>query len=163
MRRICEALLSEARNPYDQVPGQCAVAEVAKELARRSAEDHPHAPPVTVAGDSVTAGVSAVLAERILTCLLDNARRYAKRQITVECAPHPGGVEITVTDDGPGVPEEIGAAVFEAGRRADPGDGHDGAGLGLALARRLARAVGGDITLAPSTAGARFVVSLPPG
>jgi signal transduction histidine kinase len=163
MRRICEALLSEAGTPYDPVPGQCVLSEVARELARLSAEDHPQAPPVIVVGDAATAGVSAVLAERILTPLLDNARRYAERQITVECAPRPGGVEIAVTDDGPGVPEEIGTAVFEAGRRADPADGHDGVGLGLALARRLARSAGGDITLAASAAGARFVVSLPHG
>ncbi|MCW2940763.1 MAG: hypothetical protein JWN00_3748, partial [Actinomycetia bacterium] len=52
---------------------------------------------------------------------------------------------------------------FEAGRRADPQDGHDGAGLGLALARRLARSAGGDLTLAPSAGGARFLLTLPPG
>jgi signal transduction histidine kinase len=78
----------------------------------------------------------------------------------------PGGVEVTVADDGPGVPEAVGAAVFEPGRRADPADGHDGAGLGLALARRLARAAGGDIELAPRTngrGGAGFVVTLPAG
>lgn len=51
----------------------------------------------------------------------------------------------------------------EAGRRAHPGDGHDGAGLGLPPARRLARSAGGDITLASSSKGARFVVSLPAG
>ncbi|MCW2885886.1 MAG: two-component sensor histidine kinase [Streptosporangiaceae bacterium] len=163
MQRICEALLSEARNPYDQVPGRCVVSAVATDLARRSSEDHPQGPSMIVTGDAVTAGVSAVLVERVLTCLLDNARRYAERQITVECAPRAGGVEITVTDDGPGVPAEIGAAVFEAGRRADPQDGHDGAGLGLALARRLVRSAGGDLTLAPSAGGARFVVVLPPG
>jgi signal transduction histidine kinase len=163
MQRICEALLSEARIPYDQLAGRCSLSEVARELARLSAEHHPRAPSVIVVGDAGTAGVSAALAERILTPLLDNARRYAEWQVTLECASRPGGAEITVVDDGPGVPEEIGAAVFEAGRRADPGDGHDGVGLGLPLARRLARTAGGDITLAASPAGARFVVSLPHG
>jgi signal transduction histidine kinase len=60
----------------------------------------------------------------------------------------------------------VGESVFEAGRRADPADGHPGAGLGLPLARRLARAAGGDITLADAPGplgGARFVVTLPAG
>ncbi len=61
------------------------------------------------------------------------------------------------------MPEEFRGALFEPGRRADPGDGHDGAGLGLALARRLARAAGGDLTLAAAGPGARFAVTLPAG
>jgi signal transduction histidine kinase len=163
MHHICETLLSEARTRSDQVPGHCAVDGVARALARRSAREHPEAPPVTVLGDLVTAGISDGLVERILVPLLDNARRYADREITVECVRRPGGVLITVADDGPGIPAEIGAAVFEPGRRADPGDGHDGAGLGLALALRLARAADGDIVLTDAPGGARFVVSLPPG
>ncbi|KJK57242.1 sensor histidine kinase [Saccharothrix sp. ST-888] len=163
MQRICETLLSEARTRNDQVPGRCAVDDVARALARRSSEEHPEAPSVTVVGDGATAGISDGLMERILTPLLDNARRYAVHRITVESERRPGGVQVAVVDDGCGVPASVGAAVFEAGRRAHPGDGHDGAGLGLPLARRLARAAGGDITLADSSDGARFVVSLPAG
>ncbi|MEV8638729.1 HAMP domain-containing sensor histidine kinase [Streptosporangium sp. NPDC051023] len=163
MQRICETLLSEARTRSAPVPGRCLLPDLAHELARRWAEEHPKAPPVVVHGAAVTAGVAATVAERILTPLLDNARRYAVRTITVECAQVTGGVQVAVADDGPGVPADIGSAVFEPGRRADPADGHDGAGLGLALARRLARAAGGDIHLAAGTKGARFVVSLPAG
>ncbi|MGW3461758.1 sensor histidine kinase, partial [Streptomyces olivaceoviridis] len=65
---------------------------------------------------------------------------------------------------GPGVPETFRDELFQPGRRADPGDGHDGAGLGLPLARRLARAAGGEVTHDPRhTPGARFTVSLPAG
>ncbi|MFE2349424.1 hypothetical protein [Kitasatospora cineracea] len=74
------------------------------------------------------------------------------------------GVRIAVGGDPPGGEgpvEQFG--LEEAGRRAHPGDGHDGAGLGLPPARRLARSAGGDITLASSSKGARFVVSLPAG
>ncbi|MEZ0075514.1 ATP-binding protein [Planotetraspora sp. GP83] len=163
MRQICETLLSEARARSSPIPGRCAVDDVARGLARRAAEEHPDAPDVVVRGISTTAGVSVTVAERILAPLLDNARRYAVRTITIECAQVTGGIEVAVSDDGPGVPGSIGAAVFEPGRRADPEDGHDGAGLGLALARRLARAAGGDIHLATGTSGARFVVRLPAG
>ncbi|MGV9269626.1 sensor histidine kinase [Kitasatospora sp. NPDC003701] len=163
MQQICETLLSEARTRDHRIPGRSTVADVARALSERSSREHPEAPPVTVVGDGATAGVSAALMERILVPLLDNARRYAAGRITVECEREPGRVLVTVADDGCGVPESAGAAVFEAGRRAHPSDGHDGAGLGLPLARRLARSAGGDIVLAPSSEGARFVVSLPAG
>jgi len=64
---------------------------------------------------------------------------------------------IRVCDDGPGVDPGLGEAAFDPGRRA--ADEHGGAGLGLALARRLARAPGGDVVLV--TGG--FEVRLPLG
>jgi signal transduction histidine kinase len=73
-------------------------------------------------------------------------------------------VRVDVVDDGPGVPPSFVGQLFEPGRRADLGDGHGGAGLGLPLARRLARSVGGEVAYDPGhTPGARFVVSLPAG
>ncbi|GAA3481880.1 HAMP domain-containing sensor histidine kinase [Streptomyces yanii] len=164
MRHICDTLLSEARARTEQPPGRCRLPEWAHRVAEQYAQQHPDAPPLSVRGGAaVTAGVSPALVERMLMPLLDNARRYAATAITLTYAQTPAGVELAVTDDGPGVPAESGPEIFEPGRRADPEDGHDGAGLGLALARRLARASGGDIEWDPTTAGARFVVSLPTG
>jgi signal transduction histidine kinase len=78
--------------------------------------------------------------------------------------PGGGGVRIDVADDGPGVPEQFLDDLFQPGQRADSGDGQDGAGLGLPLARRLARAVGGEVSHDPEhTRGARFLVDLPAG
>ena len=108
------------------------------------------------------AGVAPALLERILSPLLTNAARYARSRVTVSARRIPGAVRIDVVDDGPGVPETFGAELFQPGRRADPGDGHDGAGMGLPLARRLARAAGGEVSYDPRHApGARFTVSLP--
>ncbi|MFF0048039.1 sensor histidine kinase [Streptomyces sp. NPDC005498] len=164
MRQICDTLLSEARARTGQPSGRCRLPATADHLAEQYARQHPDAPPLSVRGGAaVTAGVSPTLVERMLTPLLDNARRYAATTVTLTFAQTPAGVELAVTDDGPGVPVETGPAVFEPGRRADPDDGHDGAGLGLALARRLARASGGDIEWDPAATGARFVVSLPAG
>jgi signal transduction histidine kinase len=170
MRRICETLLKDAQAAATQegrpVPGRCDLLACAQSLARRARAEHPTAAPVTVNGTAMTAGVSPPVIERVLTPLLDNARRYATHAVRLECVRHQGHVEVSVNDDGPGVPPDLGEAVFEAGRRADPGDGHPGAGLGLPLARRLARAAGGDITLADRPGplgGARFVVTLPTG
>lgn len=166
MGRICETLLSEARARTGQTPGSCDILALSHELALRGTGEDPEppgVPMVRVRGDSATAGVSAALAERILSPLLDNARRYAVRTVVIECAAVHGAVRMTVADDGPGVPEAFWDSLFEPGRRAEPGDGHDGAGLGLALARRLARAAGGDIALDTGGAGARFTVTLPAG
>jgi signal transduction histidine kinase len=69
-------------------------------------------------------------------------------------------VLLDVRDDGPGVPAGAEEAVFEPGHRLVPDDGHDGAGLGLPLARRLARAAGGDVTCTAGPGG-RFTVRLP--
>ncbi|WP_031523740.1 ATP-binding protein [Streptomyces sp. NRRL F-5123] len=127
-------------------------------------EAAPDAVPVTVVGHAVAADVPAALFERILSPLLDNAGRYARREILVECVSAPGGTQVHVSDDGPGVPAPLGAGVFEAGRRADPSDGHGGAGLGLALARRLTRNAGGGITVSEAPGplgGAHFVITLP--
>jgi len=67
-----------------------------------------------------------------------------------------------VEDDGPGVTEEERERIFEPGVRGAAANGADGAGLGLALARRLARGASGDVTAEPGGAG-RFVVRLPAG
>jgi signal transduction histidine kinase len=81
------------------------------------------------------AGVAPVLLERILDPLLANAARYARSRVTVSARRVPGAVRIDVDDDGPGVPGTFVEEQFQPGRRADSGDGHDGAGLGLPLAR----------------------------
>ena len=83
--------------------------------------------------------------------------------MTLEAERVDGRVVVTVADDGPGVPPEARESVFEPGVRVGPENGHDGAGLGLALARRLARAAGGDVTAVPprSHAGAEMRVELP--
>lgn len=108
------------------------------------------------------AGVAPPLLERIVSPLLTNAVRYARSAVTVSARARPCGLRITVTDDGPGVPESFLDDLVQPGRRADPGDGNDGAGLGLPLGRRLARAVGGDVCHDPGhESGARFLVDLP--
>jgi signal transduction histidine kinase len=110
-----------------------------------------------------TAGVDAEVVERIVAPLLDNAGRYARSRVTLSARAVNGGVLLTVADDGPGVPAEAREAIFEPGARGERANGHGGAGLGLPLARRLAKAIGGDVTLGPQepARGAEFRVELP--
>jgi signal transduction histidine kinase len=68
---------------------------------------------------------------------------------------------LRVRDDGPGVADSDRERVFEPGWRSEPADGHDGAGLGLALARRLVHAAGGELRVEETRVGATFAFDLP--
>lgn len=110
---------------------------------------------------TVEADMAAV--RRILSNLLDNALKFAgharlKLEISGDSAL------AIIEDDGPGVPEDMCEAVFEPFRRLEPSRNREtgGVGLGLAIARNLARGHGGDVVLdSAAPAGARFVFSLP--
>ncbi len=100
---------------------------------------------------------------RVLSNLLDNALKYAGHagvELKVE-----GDVALAIVEDhGPGVPAGMEEAIFEPFRRLEPSRNRKtgGVGLGLAIARNLARGHGGDIVLEPAAPhGARFVFSLP--
>ncbi|WP_217915372.1 HAMP domain-containing sensor histidine kinase [Miltoncostaea marina] len=112
--------------------------------------------------DGPRAGVEEPVLERILAPVVENACRHAARRVRVLVRREGRDVLVEVRDDGPGVPEDERELIFEPGVRGStaPADG-DGAGLGLSLARRLARAAGGDVQAADGGDGGRFVVRLP--
>lgn len=100
---------------------------------------------------------------RCLGNLLANAQRFATR-VQVEAVRRGGTVEITVDDDGPGVPPDKREAVFRPFYRLDDrrNEGTGGTGLGLTIARDIARGHGGDIVLGDSPLGGlRATVRLP--
>ncbi len=167
MRTICDTLLNDAREGPQNAstaPGTTAVAPVLHRLVENLDAREQVKTVVDVADAELEAGVAPALLERIVSPLLVNALRYARSTVTLSARELPGGVRIDVTDDGRGVPATFVDDLFQPGRRADFGDGHDGAGLGLPLARRLARAVGGEVSHDPGhTPGARFLVDLPVG
>jgi len=85
----------------------------------------------------------------MLNNLLDNAVGYSKPlgQVTVRVTRNPGGVEMSVEDNGPGIPAALRERVFERFYRM-LGTGVDGCGLGLAIVREIALAHGADASLA---------------
>jgi len=91
-----------------------------------------------------------------LAPLLDNAISHAASRVVVTAAAAGGGVAIAVEDDGDGVAPGRHEEVFSPGISS-----RGGAGLGLPLARRLARACGGDVVAVPTAPGARFELRLP--
>lgn len=100
--------------------------------------------------------------EQIVANLVENAGRFARSRVDVVVAVIPSGVSLTVDDDGPGVAESERERVFDRLVRLDDArnraDG--GAGLGLPIARGLARAQGGELVCLPREGGARFRVTL---
>jgi two-component system sensor histidine kinase KdpD len=108
----------------------------------------------------------AVLIERVLCNLLENAAKYTPpgSQITVSAAVKESHAEVTVYDDGPGLPQGREEALFEKFTRGERESAKPGVGLGLAICRAIVEAHGGRICAAPSPAGgAAFVITLPLG
>ena len=141
---------------------------------RRSCTVADLVPALVAAADSVrvvdrTAGsVASIAAPRDLVVrailpLVDNAVHHARGTITLEAVDRPDSVELTVADDGPGVTADQRDEVFDPGVTFREG----GAGLGLGIARRVARSFGGEVTLAGADGahgdrtGAAFMVTMP--
>lgn len=105
--------------------------------------------------------------EQIVLNLLDNACKYAADggEVTVTLASRPGGgAEVRVADRGPGVPRDHREKIFEKFHRVDDAltAEKSGAGLGLSIARQLARGLGGELRYASREgAGAEFILVLP--
>jgi signal transduction histidine kinase len=105
--------------------------------------------------------------QRVLFNLIQNAIQHTPTDgsvvVRAECAPE--GVEIEVADTGPGIPSRDRARIFEPFIRggADVSRTSAGAGLGLAIARRIVEGHGGRIWLVDSDRGARIRFSLPVG
>jgi two-component system heavy metal sensor histidine kinase CusS len=99
---------------------------------------------------------------RLLRNVLENAIRHAPTGSEVElvATAHERGVEVSVSDRGPGVAEGEREAIFEPFFRGARAALSGGSGLGLGIAREIARAHGGDVTLRrqPSGDGACFVI-----
>ncbi|RAY11574.1 hypothetical protein DPM19_30210 [Actinomadura craniellae] len=101
---------------------------------------------------------------RAVTCLLDNARRHARRLVQVQVSRYDCTAELTVTDDGPGIPVQERERIFERFARLDTArDRHQGGtGLGLTIARDIAHAYSGTLHVEEASGGgARFVFRLP--
>ena len=150
----------------DQPPGPPIdlTALVRDETSRRTPPPHltltVHVPP-----EPITVNGQQALLARVLGNLLDNAERHAAGTITVRLAydtEHRQAV-LEVLDDGLGIPPEDHQRIFERFSRLDDARTRDdgGAGLGLAIAARIATTHHGTLTIAPSSQGARFLLRLP--
>jgi signal transduction histidine kinase len=98
--------------------------------------------------------------DEMLGNLIDNACKWARTRVEIRSVGNDGHITIAVDDDGPGITEDLRAAVLQRGVRAD--EATPGSGLGLAIVRELAELYCGSIVLERSTlGGCRSVLRLP--
>jgi signal transduction histidine kinase len=102
------------------------------------------------------------LVDQVLANLLINARQAARSVVEVGWCVHDGHVTVEVEDDGPGVPEDVLARVFDPFFTTRPVG--EGTGLGLSVSRSIAQALGGSVEIGPRAGGrtgARARLKLP--
>ncbi len=168
MGRLVEGLLMLSRGERGQLAlslERVSVAELLSDLERL------YAPACDERGIQLELGAASgtlradrTLLFRALANLLDNAIRFTPRggRIHVEATPAAAGVSIRVCDSGRGIPAGEREAVFERFTRLDPARNGPGTGLGLPIARMIARAHRGDLVVSDSPlGGACFSLGLP--
>jgi len=165
LQRMLETLLASARaDASARVPSSDphAAARHAIDVVQESAVAAGKSFELSSAGPANVAVDEEVL-ERILAPPLENAARYARERISLQIRGEDESVIFAIQDDGPGIAPDQRERIFDPGfRGAEDRDAtHGGAGLGLALARRLAHAAGGSIAVQPSSEGALLVIRLP--
>jgi two-component system OmpR family sensor kinase len=103
--------------------------------------------------------------EQVFSNLLDNALKHtpANGAVSIQAQHNDSNfIEVSITDTGPGIPAEQMRHIFERFYRADPSAGKAGAGLGLAIAKQILLAHGGDINAKSRLGkGTEFIVRLP--
>lgn len=98
------------------------------------------------------------LAARALSPVVENAVHHARSTVTISVSVTERTIDIAVTDDGHGISVADPDSVFQSGTR---GQESTGAGLGLALARRVARTLGGDVRVTSAAEPTIFTLTLP--
>jgi two-component system osmolarity sensor histidine kinase EnvZ len=161
MARMLEAYLSFARGDLDEPSAQVDMAEFLDQL-KADLEREGHTATVAFHGLPVVT-VRPAAFKRCLGNLVSNAARFAK-SIAINGHRDHRYLTITVDDDGPGIPADKREDVFKPFLRLDDARNQDegNSGLGLSIARDIARTHGGDITLADSPMGGlRATVRVP--
>jgi signal transduction histidine kinase len=147
LQHTVDALLAMARAPTSGVEN-VNLADCARE-AIASLQDSPIE--IQVDGQASTTGDRVRIVQTI-TNLVENACRFADSRVVVSIRQGAGYASVRVDDDGPGIEPDERQRVFDRFFRGRRPMG-EGSGLGLTVARELARVDGGDIAIAPSVLG----------
>jgi signal transduction histidine kinase len=168
MTKTLDTLIAAARGSLDLHGATSDATEAARAVAAACsvlAGDEGVEIVISAPPDAVGVAAEQHLVERVLAPLVENGCRHASERVRLLIRAGPTGVEVIVEDDGDGIPGDDLDRIFAPGWQGQAGQQGAtkvvGAGLGLALARRLARSAGGDVRAEPSDTGAQFVVRLP--
>lgn len=174
MLELAEAGSDAAIERTDQVPAIQIAAQAAEDSLITQAGHLDFDLRIAPEAETVMLTTGLQSATRALVLLLDNAMKFThpaeaaggskavaeKAQVTLSVGCAGGRVAFAVEDNGIGVPQEEAEHIFEEFVQLD--EYYDGTGIGLTVARSLARRLGGDIVLDTAYGGgARFVYSLP--
>jgi two-component system heavy metal sensor histidine kinase CusS len=169
MARLVEDMLLLARGEEGRLPvrpERLALGELIDNLAelyQPSCEELRGVLSVLERDDPGALATDPQLLQRAVSNLLDNALRHTPDGGRIELAVARAGdrARIAVSDSGPGVPDPERARIFERFVQVDPSRRGGGAGLGLPIARMIARLLGGDLRLEHSAlGGASFELEL---
>jgi two-component system osmolarity sensor histidine kinase EnvZ len=162
MEHMIDEYLAFARGEAGEAAQEISVAGLlaaAGEDARRAGAEVE-----VVAPEDLTASLRPLAFKRAISNLAGNAAAHGEHvRLSARALPS-GGFEIAIDDDGPGIPDDMHEEAFRPFSRLDDSrnQNHKGVGLGLAIARDVARGHGGDITLERSPMGGlRAVIRLP--
>jgi two-component system, OmpR family, osmolarity sensor histidine kinase EnvZ len=161
MERMIEGYLAFARGEGDEDPIPADLSEILEDVAAGARRDNANVE-VTWQGD-MNVQLRPLAIKRCLTNLVSNALRYGT-MVQLQAVRGRTSVEITIEDNGPGIPPDKYEDVFRPFFRLDESRNVDtgGVGLGLTIARDVARSHGGDVALAPSALGGlRVIVRIP--
>lgn len=161
MQRMIEGYLAFARGEGDEDPVMSDLSEILEDVAA-GARHGKASLELSWKGD-MNVELRPIAIKRCLTNIVSNAQRYAS-EIRIEAVRGRTTVEITIDDNGPGIPPEKYEDVFRPFLRLDQSRNAatGGVGLGLSIARDVARSHGGDVTLAASPLGGlRVIVRIP--
>lgn len=161
MERMIEGYLAFARGEGDEDPIPTDLSELLEDVAAGARRDNANVE-VTWQGD-MNVELRPLAIKRCLTNLVSNALRYGT-MVRLQAVRGRTSVEITIEDNGPGIPPDKYEDVFRPFFRLDESRNVDtgGVGLGLTIARDVARSHGGDVALAPSALGGlRVIVRIP--
>ncbi|HLU53784.1 MAG TPA: ATP-binding protein [Acidimicrobiia bacterium] len=161
MTALIEDLLVAVRSDVSEVAVVPETVDVVAQLADLAAV---HSPTTQweLPNEKVAAWVDPQRFRQIVRNLLSNAERHGGDNVRVGVTHDNGWVRVVVSDDGDGVPPEDIERIFEPyGRASDAPVKQGSVGLGLAVARRLARLMGGDLDYAYEGGWATFRLTLP--
>jgi two-component system, OmpR family, osmolarity sensor histidine kinase EnvZ len=161
MERLVNSYLDFARGEGTEIPMETDIGLLIEDLAAAARRDG--TPLTVVAGPELMLPVRPNALRRCLGNLIANARRYG-RHVWLSTVAADDGVDILIDDDGPGIPEPERERVFRPFIRLDASRNQatGGVGLGLTIARDMARSHGGDVRLETSPfGGLRARVHLP--
>jgi two-component system osmolarity sensor histidine kinase EnvZ len=161
MEETLEEYLAFAKGLSEERPSEVDLVALAREVAAETARSGADVA-VSAAEAAATPGRARAL-KRCLANLIDNAAAHGDK-VRVSVRGEADSVFVDIEDDGPGIPEDLYEDAFRPFSRLDETRTRNtkGVGLGLAIARDVARGHGGDVILSPSSLGGlRATLRLP--